>query len=124
MKTENPKIEIRGEPVELTELRWKDALSLAKRLGAAIVGTLGADNKFLLNRANIEASIIETEGCLEFAIQKSTGKPAEWVDSLTPREAMPLIAEIVAMNFDRQFADSVKGIASKITNVFVPEAKQ
>lgn len=114
-------ISIRGEVIAVSTLGWRDAVALARRLSTAIASVISKDGSFLLTPENLATSISESEGCVQFLIEKTTGRDTAWVESLTAREVLPLLQAIVERNFDREFVGSVKRIGGTLAEAFLPQ---
>jgi hypothetical protein len=118
-KQKNPTVNIRGEEIEISELRWKDASQAVKGLIGSLARMVGADGAISFDQSRITASIAEQEELLSFVVQKSTGRDSQWIDDLTGAEALRLLGPIVELNLNPETITVGKSIFEKVSRFLV-----
>lgn len=114
-------VRVRGEAIDVRELKWRDALRLVKDITNSLTELLAKRNaggQFELAAEDIIAAITKTEDVAAWSIQASTGKPSEWVNELSTKEAMQVIDAIVQLNLSPDVVGSGKELAGHLSAVF------
>ena len=110
-------VQIRGESITVKELVWKDYLRAMKDMTGAILSILAKDGTIVLNREKIIEAITAQEELVSWVLQRSTGKDAKWVDSLSAREFLPLLEAVVDLNLSEEVVGQGKRVAGRLGQV-------
>lgn len=112
-------VTIRGTIVEVSELKWKDYTKAIKELSASLLKLVGADSRTInIDRDLIVDVITEQEHLLTWVLIKTTGKPQEWIDDLTGKEALSLVQVVVDLNLSPEVISGGKALAGQMGKVF------
>lgn len=119
-------VRVRGEAVDIKELKWRDSLRLVKSITDSLTELLAKRNaggQLELGAEDIVTAITKTEDVAGWLIEATTGKPTEWVNGLSTREAMQVLSAAVKLNLSEDVIGSGKELAGHLSAAFGRRSK-
>lgn len=112
-------VRVRGESVEVKELTWKDHVRAVKELTGTLLKLLSGDGKTLtLTKEVILEAIVAQETLVQWIIEKSTGRDAQWVSGLGGKDFLALLKAVVDLNLSDEYIKQGKELAGQMGDIF------
>lgn len=122
MKTDvwNPiaTVQIRGEAIQVKELDWRTYLWAVKELTGTLMGLVNDKGQLILEKDKIVTALTDQENLVSVLVEKSTGRDAAWVSSLSARELFIVVKPIVELNLSEEVLSPGKELAGRMRAVF------
>lgn len=113
------RVQLRKESIDVTELTWKDHVRAVKELAGAMIKLISGDGKSItLNKDSLLEAVIAQESLVQWVVEKSTGRDAQWVSQLGGRDMLVVLKAVVDLNLSEEYIKSGKELAGQMGDIF------
>ncbi len=102
------RLTVRGEPLEVRELTWKELAHVLQELSGTALALVGANGQIILDREKLLAALAANESLLSWILEKATGRDAPWIGTLSLRELAPVLDALLDLNLHAETLAALK----------------
>jgi len=113
---------LNGEAVEVSELKWPDAVAWLGQLGQGLAKYVGSTGRLGIDLGELTALVMDSAELSESLVLKSTGKPKEWLASISCGQFLAVLDTALKLNLSDDLLDRAKKIGARLAKL-APQAR-